>query len=318
MTDPIGTPSSIVPMYALAFGEEGQEAQPVTALNPLPVLAGSPDFYQTSGTIAGQGEEVTLECPGTASATIHLLGTFTGTLEVTGVAGDGANDVGGRLIFKSGVGSLGTNKVSISGPHDDEWRVATGGKSVTLRCTDYTSGSLAVVIGATRNPSIMFINGPVRNSIEEATRAGRALLASAPNQAVNSSQGLHVILRNNTPNRILWLHTRDLRSTVGGTQYRAYVNPTTVLTEAGVISPLLQSASAEPGITCEYQVAAQDLSLGGTAASGLPFDFQEKIELLYGIIPGGAVGFSIRGAGGGLNNAATVGVRMEAYWEPVA
>ena len=289
----------------MQFGADGQPA------------TGGQQYWETEGTISAVGEFVELVCPGAASAKIEIVGTFNGTLGGYGRAHSEAGWDGGRLIFRDGVGSLGTNKVAIAGTYDLEWRAVAGGYSILIRTDAWTSGSATVRISASAAPSIMFINGPVRTSLEEATRAGRAFLASAPNQQVTAGNALATILRNDTTDHIVWLLDRELASTAQGVQYRAYINPTTTLSQSGPISPLLQGAAIPAGITATYQSVPSGTNLGGASGSGLPFNFRESISALYGIKPGGAVGFTIDGSGGGLNNAATLGARFHAYYEPI-
>jgi hypothetical protein len=116
-----------------------------------------------TGTIDALNEMIELDCPGSSSAVVSVTGTFDGVLTVTGsgetVQQDGTQ--GGRLVFKSGVGSIGENKIRNEGDSiDTEYRIVTGGKSVRVKATEWSSGSCVVRITASPNPSIIFINGP--------------------------------------------------------------------------------------------------------------------------------------------------------------
>jgi hypothetical protein len=279
-------------------------------------------FRASNGVISAVDDEITLPCPGSASATIHLAGTFVGTLEVTGAATVDSADNGKRIIIKSGVGSLGINTISLDGTHDTEWRVVTGGYQITVRCTAYTSGSLTIRIGASNNPSSILIDGPVHSATENALRGSRAFLASTVKQPVTSTEILYVIIANPVDSgKFFYIENRRFSNDSASIlEYQAYVDPTAVLTETGVVpNRYIGSAEVSSAVFTWQAAAVGVVTMGGTLGSAELVKAEDITvrDVLVVLPPGKKLGFAVTGAGAAIGIAARLSITLEWYEEPV-
>ena len=133
-------------------------------------VGGTPLTYFKSGTITSIDDQVVLEAPGSGSATVVIKGTFTGTLQAVGSSTEDYATKGGRLLFQSGVGSTGSNKVVGDGTAiNKEFRIVSGGRYIIIEPTAWTSGSATVEVYASQAASTIFINGPVNSCLASLT-----------------------------------------------------------------------------------------------------------------------------------------------------
>lgn len=305
------------------FGDNGgREVVPVMQFG----ADGQPDtsgqqYWETEGTISAAGEFVELVCPGAASATVEVTGTFDGTLEAIGRAHSTGGLDGERLIFQTGVGSLGRNAVVASGTYDLEWRHVAGGYSIAIRASAWTSGSATIKISASQGNSTVFVLGPVRTSIEEALRAGRSFLAATPSFSVTSGNYFHVKLSNPANSgRNLFVYNRRFTNTGSNVlTYLAYANPTATPANSGVVPNLILGGPAAAA-TFSYEQNANATFLGGTggSAEAIPPDgrvAQRRLEVM--MPPGSSLGFTIAGQGGPVTSGTITSV-IEFYEEAIA
>lgn len=279
--------------------------------------------------LAAEGDEYWIDCPDTSSAIINVTGNYDGVIEVHGssLLSDAAKNsvIGSREVFKSGVGSIGDNKIRNSGGDiSNEYRISTGGQSIRIKMTSLNSGYAYVRFGASNNSSLSLINGPVHTSEEEAVRARRAYLASTGQQSVTSSQNLFFILSNPVDSNVNLFITERLFGTnqkTGATPiyYQAYSNPTAILANsASVINRFLGENGSSS--TFEYEVNSPDnITMGGMEGSGEPIPLGGIIrerKLLVIAPPGTRLGFAVRGTGG-LGSAIDIFSTLQWYEETI-
>ena len=278
-------------------------------------------FDDTFGTISALGDKVTIACEGTASATVSIKGTFSGRIEVYGSAADGVTTRGGRLAFLSSTGSVGSNILVNNGTTwDKEFRFVTGGNKLTLEAIEWDSGSVEVQVSVSQASSLVFVNGPVHNAEEEAVRSGRAFLAGLSGTALTSGQEVHFILRNPaTSTRSLYLTERLFASVASSNiEYKAYANPTNILTGTGV-AVARKVGSQQSLAEFTFQVATADtIVLNGAGGSSEPIPITGEVrerKLLVIVPPDNSLGFTIRGAGNNLGQAARIWSTLQWYEE---
>lgn len=279
----------------------------------------NPAIVSTSGTISAQGGSISLDVTGYASANISVVGTFVGQLRVRGGA-DGASALGGRLVFKSGVGSLGKNTIDNTGVAlSSDYRVVAGGKILVVDAPTWTSGSAAITITASPSPSILFVNGPVHNAVEEAIRAGRSFSASTSIQTVSAGNYLNSRLCNPAgSNVIAYVYQRRMdNGTTGATEYYGVANPLALTGTVATVAPsnfITGGVSSALSMTWGMSTSRLDSSpstaspIGGVAVptSGTNIDNMRVVP------PGACFGHFMGGAGGGLVQAARLGIAW--FW----
>jgi predicted secreted protein len=281
--------------------------------------------WQTTGTINSLNGTVELDAPGSSSAIISVSGTFVGSLTFTGsgatVAENGIQ--GGRLAFKSGVGSLGTNVIDIKGTSvNNEYRIVTGGKSIRVKMTSYTSGTATVKITASAEASTVFINGPVHDAFEEAVRAGRAFSAGTGFQAITGSNYLKYRFANPANSGVNAFVTIRRTVTATTTEFlnsQLVINPSAITTPTVVTPSNLKTGGVSSLIEFTTKLEATALT-GGIITGGLPIPLNGiplNIEVIRLVQPGEVFGYQIQGAGGPLSQSVSCGVAVIWYEENI-
>ncbi|MBY6005375.1 hypothetical protein KUV62_15730 [Salipiger bermudensis] len=280
-----------------------------------------PTNIATSGTIDALNETVELDINNCASGIITVTGTFTGTLTVTGLATSTSTAEGGRLLFQSGVGSIGTNQIVGTGSAvSREYRFVAGGSVAKVEATAWTSGSVDIEIVAHAAPNTVFVIGPVHDAFEEAQRAGRAYSVGTSTQSVTASNYLQARFQNDSTDKRYFLTQRLISNNraSGQTNLELEFFPTysTALTGGTSVTPNnLKPGAASSAADFEYAVNGTSL---GTPALGqiLPVDgVQFRIDVNRIIEPGQSFAYQIGGAGGSLSNAARVALTLIWYEE---
>lgn len=290
--------------------------------------AGSVVEYQTSGTIGALNGTVDLDCPGAQSAVIAISGTFNGTLTALG-SGDlsavSSGIWGGRLLFKSGVGSLGTNTVTGDGSvaMANEYRVVVGGRALRLKMTAYTSGTATIRITASAGSSITFANGPTHNALEEATRAGRAFSVSTSIQSVAAGNYLNTRFSNpagSGKNCFVVIRRFDNNYTQVS-EYYGVANPVALTSPTTVTPSNLDTGGVASVVTFTWNMGTTRLDSSPTTASPvggvISMGSSATIETARLIRPGQSFGHYIGGSGGGLGATARLGVTLNWYEEAI-
>jgi hypothetical protein len=288
-------------------------------------MAGSSANKKATLTLNAANSSVEMECSTMGSAVVAIRGTFTGSIAVYGSSDPSTvtgRTLGGRLIFKSGIGSNGTNRVVGTGAAmSREFRLTLGGGYVVFQASADFSGSATIVVEATRSASTVFVNGPTHGSFEEALRDGRAYSVSTGVVSVPVGSYLNYIFTNPasaTTNAILAVHTfsTDLAAPASITQK---VNPTAI-TSPTMVSPVNLKTGGNTS-SCTLATKTETTALAGSGATGqllIPGNgFEYKNDLMRIIPPGQSFGFSIGGAGGVLASAAKISASL-AFWEEVA
>lgn len=303
-----------------------RESTPVLVINPDGSSAPASSFlYSGSGTITANGQSVELVCPNTASALIDVSGDFNGELEVVGRAVEGATALGRRLVFKSGVGSLGRNIIENDGTSvNNEYRITTGGYSVVIRAISWTSGTANISISAGSAPAAIFNNGPVHTAYEEAVRAGRAFTASTGPQAVTSGNVIVVTFANPSNSGVnVFLKNRlfgnDRSAGQTALEYVAYSSPTFVPANT---SNGINLRGATPFSDAEFKWEVRDITglvMGGIQGTGevIPRGINYTRPLEAMILPGRSAGYVISGEATNLSQNARISITLEWYEEPV-
>jgi hypothetical protein len=297
---------------------------PAAARNlPIP-----PDTYVALGTLAADGDEVVIVAPSAASGIITFSGTFRGRITVTGATAEGAAVEGGRLLFRTGVGSIGRDNVLFTTdvPHEREYRFVAGGDRIIVRASDWVDGTANIKISASRSSSIVFVNGPVHDAEEEATRGGNAYLSGTGVVSVTGTQALFVKLENlSTSSANVFL----MRRLFGGNrtandpvlEYQAYSNPTMILSNVGPeINRRIGDANTAEAIWSWQAAGIGDITIGGTQGSGgfvphLGLTEVRDVEVI--IPPGESLGLVVTGAGANIGQAARLSISLEWYEEAV-
>lgn len=115
---------------------------------------------QATGTLSATGS-VTLTLPaGTSNVAIELISSsFVGTI-VFESSEDGGTTYNSRVY--RGTGILNNLQTTLTNPSSGDWRGNSSGMTHTrVRCTAYTSGSLAVTINSTTGVGAVFLNAAI-------------------------------------------------------------------------------------------------------------------------------------------------------------
>lgn len=280
-------------------------------------------IYRTSGTIDGPNQEVTLQCPGAAGAIVTFNGTFTGTL--VSVGGTSSID-GGRFLFKSGVGSVGTNKIEGDGTLlSREYRIIAGGDRYSIKSDGVFTGSVNIEIISSNSTNTVFGNGPFHNSFEEAIRDGRGFLTTTGIQPVSAGNIIACKLFNPSNSGVnIFIKNRLFGNNVAGTapnlEYVAYSNPT-ITTLSNINNGInLKSGSIVSAAEFSWDVDdSANITMGGIQGSGevLPRGESYSRPLDFMMTPGNSVGYTIDGAGNNLTQAARLSIVLEWYEETI-
>jgi hypothetical protein len=280
----------------------------------------SNNVRRKTGVINGANQEVTLRCPNAAGAIVTVSGAFTGTISSLG----GTTSVEApRSLWISAVGSKGNNKIFGSGSLlIQEYRIIAGGDRYTLRSSADFSGSVNIEIISSNSTHAVFGIGPFHTSKEEAIRDSRTYLGFSGTQAVDAGNVLAVKLFNPSTSGVnLFVYNRlfgnDLAAADTNLEYIAYSNPTIVLPNT---SNGLNLRAGEPNSTAVFSYGVDTLAntiMGGTIESGeiLPRGEVYSRDLTFVIPPNFALGFTIKGAGNNLVQAARISVILEFYEE---
>lgn len=271
-------------------------------------------------TLNGSSDPVQIGCLNSGSGTITVQGNFLGEILVQGSSFPDSPP-GGRLLFKTGVGSIGSNV--ITGYGDGalvEYRIVTGGGDVIFTPQNWVSGAATLTFKPDPVAAIGFVNGPVHGAEEESVRNKRSYLASTGMLSVQATEALFVTLSNPAESgRNMYLENRIFSSTATiSLEYKAYGNPTAVLSQtAAVLNRFVGADSAV--MECKYQVATGGtVVMGGTEGSGdtIPANgIPREWRVLVVVTPGNSLGFEIKGSGNNIGQAARLGVTFEWYEE---
>jgi hypothetical protein len=284
----------------------------------------APFTRQIGGVIAGDDETLILYSPNSASATITVEGTFNGVITVTGSSVEGGLE-GERILFRSGIGSLGKATIDGSvGIAPREYRIVCGGDYVIIRGSSWVSGAATLHIHTQEAPNVVFANGPVHNADAEAVRAERGFLASTGPQAVTIGNILVSTIKNPTDSGVnIFLSNRifanDNNPTDANLEYLAYADPTYEPTTTG------NGFNRKRGFPVsiadfDYEVRSiVGLDMGGTLGTGaiLPNGLPYDLEFDFIIPPGSGLGFVISGAGQNLAQAVRMSIGFIWYEETV-
>jgi len=280
-------------------------------------------YTEGTGTLSAVGQKVTLNSEGTASAVVSIKGTFVGEITAYGAAADGVSSQGGRIAFLSGVGSLGSNVVVNNGSDwDREFRFVTGGHSITLEATGWTSGTAEIELSVSPAASLVFVNGPVHNADEEAVRDGRGFVSNTGVVPVTNGNVLILTLQNPADSGVnLFITDRTFANNQGAAdenlEFVGYANPTYVPTTLGAGVNRKAGGPTSVG-EFRYQVRSlTGLSVGGIMGvntilpNGVPYD----LEFLFVIPPSKGLGIVLAGAGQNIGNAVRTSIGLEWYEE---
>jgi len=275
------------------------------------------------GTIYALNDEIVIDVQGTASATISVSGTFDGDIAVVG-ANSGYSPEGGRLLFQSGVGALGSNLIVNSGAAiEKEFRIVTGSERIILRATRWASGSAKVDVYATEDPSTVFVNGPVHTSFEQAVRDGRGYSAGVGDVAVQTGEFLNITFVNPPDSgRNAFMQIRSFQQEATESLVLHIVSDPDPITGT-LITPLnLNNGNPASDMEIRYEVdttALTGASVGPGAfipANGVPYDIDADIFLRV-VPPGKAFGFYVGGTGSNPAQASKVAFVYGHYEEDI-
>ena len=280
----------------------------------------SNDVRRKTGTINGANQEVTLRCPNAAGAIVTVSGAFTGTLFSLG----GTDSVQApRLLFISGFGSKSNNKIFGSGnPLIQEYRIIAGGDRYTLRSSANFSGSVDIEIISSNSTNAVFGIGPFHTSREEAIRDSRTYLGFSGTQAVDAGNVLAIKIFNPANSGVnLFVYNRlfgnDLEAADANLEYTEYSNPTIVLPNTYNGSNLRVGESNSVAFFSYGVDTLANTVMGGTIGGGeiLPRGEIYSRDLTSIIPPSFSLGFTIKGAGNNLVQAARISTILEWYEE---
>lgn len=279
--------------------------------------------FQTSGTISALDQEIVLDIENCSGGILTIDGTFTGILELTGGAVSASTVYGGRVLFKSGVGSTGRNIATGFGDLvQNEIRYVAGGSKIRLKAISWTSGSIAVGITAQAAPTNLFINGPVHTSEEQAVRDARCFSASSGVEDVLAGNVLIVTLQNpvdSGTNIVIKSRrfTNNRSTTDDNLEFIGYANPTYEPTNLGVSVNLFAGGGASQAVFRSEARPLAGLVVGGSEGLGeiLPRGEPDNIDFDFMVPPGGGLGILIQGAGNNIANAVRMSIGLRWYEE---
>lgn len=271
-------------------------------------FAGRQTLY-AEGTLAAQGDTITLDVTGLASAMIHVSGNGVMTLKFGGTADADGTGPGGRRLFKSGTGPLGFSQFSLNGAIDSEYRLTLGGRFLTISAPSWTSGAVSVVVSADTNPTSIFLQGPAQSTVEQAIRAGRAYSCSTSIQSIAAGNFLNFRVANpagSGKNLVVFLRRFDSNKVAAPClEYYGVSNPVTLSGTINTLTPgNFKPASGNSTIaqvTWASHTARLDSSpttaspIGGIIAIDGSATFIEQDRI---IAPGQSFGHYIAGSGG--------------------
>lgn len=272
----------------------------------------APFTHQASETISGDGDEIVLYAPNSASYLITVEGSFEGSISSKGAAVYPGPE-GSRLLFQSGVGGIGV--VEIRGYGDAvsrEYRAVAGGDYIILRASSWVSGSANVRIHAQTSQNIVFVNGPVHNTFEDVQRAGRAYSAGTSVQSVTADSFLQYRFENPIDSNKLYFVEKRIFSNnrsagQGNLELSFFPTYSAPLPGASAVTPNnLRPGGASSSALFEWVVSSTSLGiapLGQILPTGGAL-FTLTISRI--LEPGQSFAYEVGGAGGGLNNAARV------------
>lgn len=163
--------------------------------------------------------------------------------------------------------------------------------------------------------------GYVRSEESEATREGRAYVASTAVLPVEIGQIMAFVVSNPSDSGVDMIVTsrRFASNQASGDvpiEYRAYSNPTYVPGVAGPVANRLIGGPASDA-TFRYTVGASNtITMGGSGGSGETIQTGGGAtvrDLIVVIPPGNSLGFTITGAGQNLTHAARISGTVEWY-----
>jgi len=275
-------------------------------------------------TIDAADQVFSVSCVGTASAVISVSGTFTGIVRVDG-ASSGNGILGGRLLFKSGVGSIGGNTFEGTGvAFDREFRIVTGGERVVFTVESWSSGSANVEFLATKEASTVFVNGPVHDAEEEAVRNERGFVADTGVLAVTAGNVLITTLSNPSDSGVnIFLTNRtfanDQNATATPLEFIGYANPTYVPTTIATSVNRRAGGPTSAAVARNQVRALSGLTVGGTQGVSTILPNRTPYNLAFDFIipPAASLGLLIQGAGNNIGNAARISIGLRWYEELV-
>lgn len=288
-------------------------------------VSSAPATWTNTGTISALNGTFDLVSPGSGSALLSVTtSNFVGTLSVYGCIDTSCTILGNRLLFRSGVGSTGSNMITLTGSSvTREYRIVGGGNRFRVVATSYTSGTVSLTGFAQSSNNILFVNGPVHTAEEEALRQARGYTASTGVVAVATNNYLNTKLCNPANSGInMFITVRKYNSNITGgntpLEFQTYANPTTVPTSNGTISNRWVGGGPSAA-TFQYQMATSMLSGGTLGTSGFIATNGQGDTIVTQIVltPGQCTGVSIGGGGGGLAAAARVSASFVWYEEPI-
>lgn len=279
--------------------------------------------FQTSGTINALNQEIVLDIENCSGGILTIDGTFTGILELTGGAVSASTVYGGRVLFKSGIGSTARNIAKGFGDLvQNEIRYVAGGSKVRLKATSWTSGSIAVGITAQAAPTNLFINGPVHTSEEQAVRDARCFSASSGVIPVSSGNVLITTIQNPADSGVNITiksrrFTNDRSPTDDNLEFVGYANPTYEPTILGVSVNLFSGGGPSKAVFRSEERTLTGLVVGGIEGLGeiLPRGEPNNIDFDFMIPPGGGLGILIQGDGNNIANAVRMSIGLRWYEE---
>lgn len=257
------------------------------------------------GTIDAADDDLIVNIAGLIGVTISVSGEFMGDLEVTGFNDYETKQRGARTVFKSGTGSLGESCIRGYGAMNTEpreYRVVGGSKWLSIRAANFTGIKVDVSVFATKEQSVVFVDGAVQTAEEIAARNGRAYLAAIPQTTVAEDDEVAFVLTNPIDSGSnLFLTERIFGSTETGLNpplnYRVYLNPTFDPAVVGVIGNRRGERDRDSAAVFKYE-KAQAIVMGGIELSGEPIPnggISRERKLLAIFPPGQSLGFVIRG-----------------------
>lgn len=280
-------------------------------------------IYFGKGVINSIDDDLIFEVNGKPSARISLHGSFTGVLEITGF--DDMNDVirGGRVMFKSAIGSTAKTKIVGNGELKmEEIGINGGSRYVSIRPVSFSSGSIEIGLFATTSPYMVFVNGSVHTAEDDAVRDERSFTVSTGEQTLSITDNLYCILKNPAGSGKNILLTERIFGTNNKTDdtpvfYKTYLNPTAVLT--GTLPPINRWIGGSASIAAFSFQKATDITMGGTQGTGEPIPvggIVRERKFLAVIPPSYSLGFSVQGTNN-LNHAITAFINFQWFEETV-
>lgn len=276
-----------------------------------------PSWGPATGTIAGVGQSVSLLCPGSTGAFVTVNGTWTGDLRIFGTADAGGAVQGGRIAYKSGIGSSGQGTITGTGSLvQKEFPVITGGSTIAIAAQPNFVGSVAVSIIATISSSVVGVSGPVHTAEEEAIRNARGYTFNTGIQTVAAGQYLNVIIKNPSASGVnLFFRRRYFftdrvfaDSPMTFAQLDNPVDPGLTFTQgANLQTAPIASPAPMSSCTLAFNVSATRIDTSPTTPNPIQaiIDTDQPfiIDTERMILPGASLGYYVPGTGNGASAA---------------